>query len=419
MKSFYICSADCITKSIDSQRIYDYLLANGYTFTKNYSKADLIIITTCAFYDLEEEESIRAIKFYMKHKSKSSKIVITGCLPGINPNHLKRLGYFNVVNPTNLEKFDKIINPIIKFNSIPIPNKIGKDIQTLPRYYKLELINLKRLLIQFFKEFEISNEYFKRIIKRFLIERNRLLYKADKKFYLVIENGCLGNCTYCGIKFAIGRLKSQPIKALLREFKKGLLSGNQIFYISGEDTGAYGLDIGTNFVELLKEILKINGRYKIRIMDFNAKWLIKYYDDLEKLFVENPNKIEFIALGVQSGSNKVLKLMKRGFNINKLRKCLKQLLKKIPLIHINLHIIVGFPGETETDFKKTKDFIKEFGFYDITFTGYSDRPNTIASKMENKIDKKTINRRINNLIDLRYEIIKKKRKRGQLTCFKF
>ena len=160
MKTFYICTANCITKGIESQRIYDYLIANGYTFMKDYSKANLIVITTCAFYDMEEEQSIRAIKHYMKHKSLSGRIIITGCLPKINPSYLKSLGYFEIVYPTKLESFDNIINSRVKFNSIPIPNKISKDIQDLPRYYKLEFINLKRLAFQFFKEFQLNKGKF-------------------------------------------------------------------------------------------------------------------------------------------------------------------------------------------------------------------------------------------------------------------
>jgi len=418
MKTFYICTADCITKGIESQRIYDYLIANDYTFTKNYSKADLIIITTCAFYDLEEEQSIRAIKYYMKYKAPSGRIIITGCLPKINPERLKNLGCFEVVYPTKLESFDNIIDSRVKFNSIPIANKIEKDIQDLPRYYKLEFMNLNRLTIQFFKEFQLNKEYFQRIVTRFLVEKNRLLHRREKRFYLVIENGCLGNCTYCGIKFAIGRLKSRSFKEILKEFKKGLASGNNIFYIAGEDVGAYGLDINTNIVELLRELFKISGNYKIRIMDFNAKWLIKYYSDLEKIFVENKDRLDFIALGAQSASNRILKLMKRGFDINKLRKCLNSLLNKMPNLHINLHIIAGFPGETKEDFEKTKAFIKEFNFYDITLTGYSDRPNTLASRMSKKISRREIRRRVFDLMKVRYEIIKKQRNSKEMYCNK-
>jgi len=115
MKTFYICTANCITKDIDSQRIYDYLIANDYTFTKNYSKADLIIITTCAFCDLKEEQSIKAIKYYMKHKSSFGKIIITGCLPKINSARLSNIDNFKVISPTELDKFDDLIKANVKF----------------------------------------------------------------------------------------------------------------------------------------------------------------------------------------------------------------------------------------------------------------------------------------------------------------
>jgi len=409
MKTFYICSANCIMRKLDSQRIYNYLVANGLCFTKDISNVDLIIITTCACRTSEEDEAIEAIKYFLKYKPKSSKIIITGCLPKINPTHLSKIGNFNMISPKELDNFDNLINAKIKFKSIPHSNEINDEIQDLPFNYRIEINKFNELIKQFFNEFELNKSYFKRIIKRIFLEKNRILHKKNKEFCLVIGHGCLGNCSYCGIKFAVGRLKSRALNDIIREFKKELGKGYEFIYLIGEDVGAYGLDINTNFVELLKNILEIKGNYKIRVMDFNPLWLIKYYPNLKYIFAKNHSKFDSLTLGVQSGSNRILKLMNRSYNIDNLKKCLYDLKNKMPNLKVILHIIVGFPTETRCDFEKTKDFINEFGFTDLVVNGYSDRSNTLSYRIKGKIDKRVINRRVKELIKLRYKILKNQR----------
>jgi tRNA A37 methylthiotransferase MiaB len=397
---------------LDAQRVYNYLISNSLLFTKNISDADLIIIMTCAFCKVEEEESIKAIKNVLKHKSKSSKIIVTGCLPKINPFILKKIDNFEIISPTELDKFDKIINAKFKISSISEPTEIKDKIQDFPFNYKNEIIIFRELIKQFLCEFKLNKFYLGRVIKRFSLEKNRILHKKKKEFYLVIERGCLGNCSYCGIKFAIGRLRSRHIKDIIKDFKKGLKDGYRIIYLVGEDTGAYGLDINTNFVRLIEEIVKIEGNYKIRILDLNSQWLIKYQSGLKKVFDKNSNKFDFIGLGVQSASNRILKLMNRRYDIQELKKVLFYLKSKLPQLKINVHLMVGFPTETKEDFEKTMDFIKEFNFTDLVITGYSERPNTVASNMKGKIDKKIIDRRIAELTKLKYSIIREMNKKS-------
>ena len=398
MKTFYICSTYCVTREADSQKIYPYLIDNGFCFTKDFSKADLIIIATCAVNELEEDKSIRAIKYFLKHKSNSSEIIITGCLPKINPSLLKSIGNFKTISPTELEEFDNLIKAKIKFKSVSQQHEI--NIPSLPFNYVIEFRTFKELVSNFFKKFKLNKAYSRRVIERIFAEKNRLLHRKDKVFYLVIQNGCLGNCTYCAIRYAIGKSRSRPIKDIIQEFRQALDGGYKIIYLAGEDVGAYGVDINTNIVKLLEELFKIKGNYKIKILDFNANWLIKCFSDLITIFVKNYDKIDSITFSIQSGSNTILKLMNRNYDINDVKKCLTILNKELPNLTMNIGVLVGFPGETEEDFEKTKNFIKKFKFKHLNITGYSDRPNTTAYKMNGKINDKVIKERICELIKI-------------------
>ena len=218
MRTFYITSARCVPRKANCQKIYSYLVINGFCFTNNFSKADLIVIATCAVVKSKEDESIRVIKYFLKHKSNSSKLIITGCLSKINPSLLRRIGNFNTVSPTELDKLDELINAKIKFKSVSQQHKI--NIPSFPFDYVVEFREFKELVSNFFKSFEWKKVYFKRVIKRIFAEKSRLLHKEDKKFYLIIQNGCLGNCAYCAIKYSIGKSISKHTKNIIQELRK-------------------------------------------------------------------------------------------------------------------------------------------------------------------------------------------------------
>jgi len=202
----------------------------------------------------------------------------------------------------------------------------------------------------------------------------------------------LGNCSYCGIKNAIGTLKSKPIKECLAEFKKGLSRGYKSFILLADDLGAYGLDIGTTFPALLKEFLKIEGNYKIYLFEMHPRWVIKYLDDL--VFAVKTGNVDEIMCPVQSGSDKILKSMNRFHKAEEIKSALRELRKANPGLKIFTHILIGFPGETEEDFDKTIKLLKDVNFDYTSLYPYSERPNAPAISFPNKVSRQIIEKRI-------------------------
>jgi MiaB/RimO family radical SAM methylthiotransferase len=210
----------------------------------------------------------------------------------------------------------------------------------------------------------------------------------------------MGNCSYCAVKFAAGRVKSKKLDLIVREFEEGIRRGEKVFTLINTDVGSYGQDIGSNFAELLGRILDLDGQYRIRVIDFNPRWLIQYFDKMFPLLKKNKEKFACLSMPVQSASNRILGLMRRPYKIEDIQSCFRDLNKHIPELEINTHFIVGFPSETEQDFLRTLVFAKDFNFKRISIHPYNDRPNTESSKMGDKISDKIKFKRYRSLLSV-------------------
>ncbi len=383
-KTFFLCALGCPRRGIDSQKIYNYLESNGYSFSEDYRRANLIVISTCAFVKDRENQSIRALNYYRDNRHNDAKIVVAGCLSKISPDTIKKYRDIDFLSPRELDNFDDLIGANIKFRDIPEPNNIYSH----PLFHDVSGMKPQKM-------------------KPKLNVRLDSAYDRDDLFTIRLARGCLGNCSYCAIKFAAGSLESKPIGEILWEFKRGLSQGHRLFTLIAGDTGCYGIDIGTSAVELLSEIFKVDGAYKLIIKEFNAQWMIKYQSELETLLTNNFDKIDYIIVPVQSASDKILRLMQRPYKIENVKRCLRNLKKNIPQLTLTTHIMAGFPGETEEDFQKSVDFIREFAFPYVDIYGYEDRPRTQASMLEGKIPQEVIVRRIKKLRKAQEDVLAK------------
>lgn len=405
MKKAYIFNTGCIRRALDCTKIYRYFIDNGWAFTNQISAADLIVIGTCGTIRKNEKLSVIAIEGITKKASKNAVIIITGCLPKINPNAIPDSGDYIFVPTRELEKFDNIINSKKKFHNLPDANMVTNDAQILDyvlayRYFR------NSYSIGIYSRLSTNGTFLKLCLamgdalnfvksKLGFTERQRIV----PYFNLRIAEGCTGTCSYCAIRFSTGRLKSKPEETILEEFNKGLEEGHKYFQLISEDTGCYGLDIGTNIVSLLRKLFAVEGEFKLVLIDFCPQWLIKYFDELMPLFFENRDKIRELFVSLQSGSDKVLRAMKRPYKIEQVKSNLKALKEQVPELILRTTVIIGFPGETEEDFKMTVNAVREIDFTEVQLNKYEDRPGTASSKMNEKISQ--------FVIDQRYKEIKK------------
>ncbi len=388
-KSFYIyAKTGCPRRSLESTKLYKYLTANNLHSVNNPKKADLIFIYTCGGFALEESFSIQTIQKCIKLKD--AKIIVTGCLTKINPDKLKDFKNVLILTPEDLPKLDSIINAKIPFAQTPNASVVD-GVHDL--YHGTYINRIKRNIKSTENIARICNYYVNQKIAHNPSEglENPSIYRIE------IAKGCLSNCTYCAIKMAMPKFYSFPKEEILDSFKKGLSLGYKKFALLAGDIGCYGLDIGTNLPALLKELFKVDGDYQIILVDLNARWLVKYPEELISVLKHYQNKIHSIILPIQSGSNKILKLMDRQYEIDEVKRSLAELQRNIPSLLIETHILVGFPGETDADFQESISLIKEILFWRIEVYRYQDRPGTKAASIPDKVPKQVVESRVKSI----------------------
>ncbi len=320
MKKIFICNnTNCRRRLLDANKIQLYFKNNDYDIVRNPKKADLIIFVTCAYRNEITYDAINKIKELQKYKA---ELIVAGCLPDIEKEKLSKIFSGEVISTKQLNEIDKLFpNHKTKFSDVKDADAIIKE---------QEISNQEDILK--FKKLPILSRIVNNIqiifVKYFLNPHLLIyLFPTKKEFYHVrISWGCKGNCTYCGIKKAIGPFKSKPFKECIEDFKKGLEIGYKNFVITADDVGAYGIDIKSSFPKLLYEFTKFDGDYNISIQDLNPKWIVKYIDELD-VILQN-KKITSINIALQNGSKRILKLMNRYSDLDKIGEALLRIKKK-------------------------------------------------------------------------------------------
>jgi MiaB-like tRNA modifying enzyme len=223
-----------------------------------------------------------------------------------------------------------------------------------------------------------------------------------------ISRGCVMNCSYCYEPYR-GRIFSYPPNEIVEEIKIALADGCKEIWITSLDNGCYGFDRETNLAILLNEICKLNGKFLVRVGMMNPLHIKNFLNELIEAY-QDEKIFKFIHIPLQSGSNKILRLMKRGYKASDFVRIVGKFRKKFPLITISTDIIVGFPYESEKDFDATVNLIKKVKPDIVNITKFGARPETEAAKME-QLDRKIVNERSSFLTSIVKEISLENNKR--------
>ena len=371
MKSYnvYLDSSAWVCESnlIGCSTIYRYMLENGHKITDNPSKADYIIINSCGLTKNHIDRSITLYKKYNSQKENST-IIMYGCLIKINPELVDSLDVYPI-DFNEGKKFDKIFYKTKKFEEIKpyCDDKTKKDLlREKNPFHRTEIFPflLSSILLLFSKKARVN---YQRMI-------NNVTYK--NRIFLEISKGCTGNCNYCVIKRARGKICSRTIQDIINDIEKIYNSSKKLFLVAN-DCGCYGVDIKTNLIELLYEIKKKYPDLSIELNYLNPQWLERDPGNYIKLFRDV--KIDFVVIPFQSGSKNVLKNMNRRYDSNKVTKIIDKIKKVSPKTFIYSHFIIGYPGENWIDFFKTLICAFHFDF-PIVFE-YSEHKGTVSSSL--------------------------------------
>ena len=225
-------------------------------------------------------------------------------------------------------------------------------------------------------------------------------------FSLFVCRGCLGLCSYCAIRRAIGSVRSKTVDEVLEEFRRGVEEGYRTFNILGDDPGCYGLDIEASLPELLSALFEASeslesragassndsAPIRFRIREIHPKYLIPYHQQM--LDLAGFSLVDNVLCPIQSGSDRVLQLMEREHSAADLFQALQRIRERYPDVKMDTQIIVGFPTETADDLERTLDFVRDVGFDSVVLFPYDDKEDSSASALEGKIPQAEIRRRM-------------------------
>ena len=378
----------CRRSQIDCAHLQTYFEVNGWNLTNSMKTADLVIMHMCAFSERPEKKSLKFLKISQKNVKKNAEIIVSGCFPGTNGELLKKHFSGPALSPKNLSQIDDIIKAKVPLAEVPEPHFIDQSI----RNAKNSFTSKERFMAQ------LSWNYVRDLKARGMIQLG-LKNKGFKTeygeiFHIRVAKGCLNECTYCAIKNACGELQSKDFDKVISEFEQGLKSGARSFNLLAGDVGAYGQEKGTNIVELLRRIFEFKEDFTLILSEFNFLWFIKYCDELVEIISNNKERIGYIILPIQSGSDIILKSMKRGHSAESALEVVHKIQSAAPEVKLSTHVLIGFPGETDKDFKETYRFLKTSRFNEIYVYPYSDRPHTEAQKFPDKVPEKIIKERM-------------------------
>ncbi len=338
----------CKLNFSESSKIMDDFIDHGYKINEFSKKSDFYIINTCSVTENANKKCRKIIR-QVKKLAPKSKIIIIGCYAQLKPFEISQI-----------DGVDLVLGAGEKFNIIQHLDSLDAK---LNKVHSCEIDSVK----EFVTSYSTSQR---------------------KRSFLKIQDGCDYPCTYCTIPMARGKSRSDTTDNILKNAIKILNKGINEIVLTGVNTGDFKNN-GLNFFTLIKSLDTI-GAKRIRISSIEPNLLTK---EIINFISKSNSFVPHFHLPLQSGSNKILKLMKRRYNSLDYIEKIKMIKKIIPYACIGSDVMVGFPGETLTDFNLTKSLILNNEISYLHVFSYSDRDGTESSKMLNKVSLKEINNR--------------------------
>lgn len=356
---FYIYTLGCKVNSYESSIMSENLIKAGYIEAKNLSDiADIYIINTCSVTNTADSKSLKIIRQAIK-KNKDAIIVVVGCLAQVKPKMVDIDGVDIIIGNKNKSKVSEYINKYIK--------------------EKKKIIDITDISDTKFEHMKLNN-----------FNKTRAFIK--------IQDGCNNFCSYCIIPYTRGNVRSKNKDDIIEEIKNLVKSGHKEIVLTGIHTGNYGNEFENyDFACLLNDIVKIKGLSRIRISSIE---ITELNDRVLEVLKNNNILVDHMHIPLQSGSDKILKLMNRKYDVSYFINKIKEIRNIRPNISITTDVIVGFPNETDDDFNDTIDTINKIKFSKIHVFPYSKREGTPAAIMENQVSEEFKKNRVSKLLEL-------------------
>lgn len=369
--SFY--TLGCKVNQYETNAMEQQFIKNNYEIVENTQKADIYVINTCTVTNMAERKSRQMLR-RVKEINPSAVLVVCGCYAQVAKNELEQIPEIDIILGIN-EK-----NEIVQI----VKNYMEKMAEQDKRSQEAEIDDVSKQ-----KEF---------------LDFGDVTYTEKNRAVVKVQDGCNMFCSYCIIPYARGRIRSRKIESVVSEIEKIAKEKIKEVVITGIHVASYGKDFDNEntskkirLIDLLEAINKIDGIDRIRLSSLEPTIV-------DEEFATRLSKLDKICdhfhLSLQSGCDETLKRMNRKYTTQIYRDAVATLRKYYPEASFTTDVIVGFPGETDEEFAKTYEFLKEIDFYRLHVFKYSPRRGTVAEKMPNQIDGNKKEERSNKLIEL-------------------
>ena len=350
----HVITFGCSHNISDSEFMMGLLQDYGYSLVATPEEADLVLMNSCTVKNPSEQALMNKV---FKFRNTKKPIVVAGCVPQ-GQGDLEWLKKVSIIGTTQIDRVVEVVEETLRGNVVRLLEK-----KALPR------LDLPK------------------------IRKNRFIE------IIPINTGCLGNCTYCKTKHARGVLGSYDPEEIVLRVRRAIREGVKQIWITSEDTGAYGLDIGTTIAELLLKIVKeLPPGVMLRVGMTNPPYILDHLESMS-LLLQHPNVFQFLHIPVQSGSNRVLEKMNREYTREDFEKVVDYISSRIPDFTIMTDIICGFPGESESDHLETASLIRKYKFRAINISQFYPRQGTVAAKMK-QLDSRIKKQRSREITDI-------------------
>lgn len=352
-----IYTLGCKVNAYESEYVMSLFQEKGYTITDFNDICDIYVINTCTVTNQSDSKSRKIINQAIR-RNPNACVVAMGCFIEANKD-------------IEIDGIDILIGNKDK----------SKIVELVEEYFasQKKINNLYSDLGVEFEDMEIKN------------------FEGRTRAFVKIQDGCENFCSYCIIPYVRGKCRSKRLEKVIEEITTLVNNGYKEIVLTGIHTGNYGRDLDTDFASLLKEIVKIPGLYRLRISSIEATELT---DEVLDIIKDNEIIADHLHIPLQAGSDKVLKLMNRKYDLEFFKNKIEAIRKLRPNISISTDVIVGFPGETDELFEESYRFCEEIKFSKIHVFPYSIRKGTPASKFPNQIDGNIKKERAKKLIQL-------------------
>ncbi len=343
----YMETYGCAANQGDASIAKGVLAEKGHELVEEIDNADVLVIFTCIVIDKTEQRMLHRMRIF----GESGKpVIVAGCMASALPDVAKK------TLP------DAVLLP---------PNSVH----------------------------QISDIIENKNVKDYPVDKALLPREVSMRTSIPISDGCRYNCSYCITKRARGNLISYSKGGIVDAVRDALGKGCMEIRLTAQDTAAYGIDSGASFLSLVDKICSTDGNFRVRIGMMHPISLKRRTDEIVGILLKK-RVYGFIHLPLQSGSNEILKKMRRGYTVEDFMDAVSDIRKKIPGVTLATDVIVAFPSESEEQFEETVNTIKKIRPDVINITRFSPRPHTDAKRMEGRIDTKTAKERSRKMTEI-------------------